>query len=116
MARDSGPDFRNAKAPTRIELVEGSSGAKAGSSWDRTRPKGKQLGATRTDSAGNLQGDSGSTGDAAERSETTSSDSALGQETDDDTDLDDDPRSQRGPSETTEPADKPGMTGREPPD
>ncbi len=37
----------------------------------------------------------GSSGDGSARSETTRSDSALGQETDDDPDLDDDPRSQR---------------------
>jgi hypothetical protein len=73
-----------------------------GRTWDRTRPKGKRLGATRGDSGAALQGDSGSSGDSSERSETTCSDSALGQETDDDPDLDDDPRSQRGPSQTTE--------------
>ena len=88
-----------------------------GRTWDRTRPKGKRLDATGGNSASALQGDSESSAGDSGQSETTSSDSAFGQETNsDDPDLDDDPRSQRGPSEPTEPADKPGMTGREPPD
>jgi len=85
-----------------------------GRTWDRTRPKGKRLGATRGDRAGALQGDSGSSGGGSERSETTRSDSALGQETDDDPDLDDDPRSQRGPSRTA--ATQPDVAGDEPAD
>jgi hypothetical protein len=56
--------------------------------WQATRRNERRL-------AGALQGDSGSGGDGSERSETTRSDSALGQEADDDPDLDDDPRSQR---------------------
>src|SRR4051812_18841502 len=86
-----------------------------GRTWDRTRPKRNRPRPTLGDSTSGLQGDSGPSGNESGRPETTTSDSAFGQEPDsDDADLDDDPRSQRGPSRTT--ATPPEVTGDEPAD
>jgi hypothetical protein len=52
----SRPDFRARKAPTRFELVEDSSGEKAGNSWDRNRRAAYRLDALEANFSRLLQG------------------------------------------------------------
>ena len=84
----------------------------SGRTWDRTRPRAERLATTRTDYSRGEQGNAPPNEGGTDTPGATRSDSALGQQEDGEADLDDDPRSQRGPS--SEPPTPPVVAGDEP--